>query len=98
MDGRARWRNPACAHARLTTSICANLARLHSVPTQALARTSKFENTYSPSQNAIWNWLPKLVRMWFTVCSSSTLVRRVSAIQRCFISHHDFSTRLSSAL
>jgi hypothetical protein len=45
----------------------------------------KSDNTYFPSQNAILNWLPKLVRMWFTVCSSSTLVRRVSVIQRCFI-------------
>ena len=59
---------------------------------------AKSDNTYFPSQNAILNWLPKLARMWFTVCSSSTLVRRVSAIQRCFISHHSFSMRLSSGL
>ena len=59
---------------------------------------SKSDKTYFPSQKAILNWLPKLVRMWFTVCSSSTLVRRVSAIQRCFISHHNFSMRLSSGL
>jgi hypothetical protein len=53
----------------------------------------KSDNTYFRSQNAILNWLPKLVRM-----CSSTLVRRVSAIQRCFISHHNFSMRLSSGL